>query len=142
MKLIDYLLEEIDYETVDPEEFDEFYSDLNEKLFAFIDLLDIEELSDEQAEALEELMGFIDDSNVEEIDEVKKVNVIRGGKRVKKLPPKKGFKVVNDKYVKMTASEKNTRKRAAKKSARKRKSKQATTNRARKKSLKKRTIYW
>jgi hypothetical protein len=138
-KFINYLLEESDYEEVDPEEFDEFYNDLNKKLFDFLELLDIESLSEDQADALEDLLELIEDSTIEEIDEVAKINVIRGGKRVKKLPPKKGYKVINGKYVRMSASEKRVRSKAAKRSARKLKSKKSSISRKRKKSMKKRT---
>lgn len=64
--------------------------------------------------------------------------VIRNRKKVKRLRPKKGFKVVDGKYVKMKSSEKRKRKRSAIKSSRKRKSKRASIQRKRNKSMRKR----
>lgn len=68
----------------------------------------------------------------------KYIRVVRGGKRMKKKKPKKGFKVVNGKYVKMKSSEKLHRKKAQRKGARKRKAKKSIINRKRKRSMKKR----
>ena len=50
-----------------------------------------------------------------ELEEAVKVKMVRAGQRIKKVPPKKGFKVVGNKYVRMTGAEKLARKRAVKK---------------------------
>jgi hypothetical protein len=120
-------------------ETEEYFDELNKKIFDFIDSLDIDELEEDQAELLDDLMEFISEEEFEdqELDEIAKKRVVRGGKIIRKIPPKKGYKVVNGRYVKMSASEKRVRSKAAKRGARKSRSKKASTIRKRKKSMKK-----
>lgn len=120
-------------------ETEEYFDELNKKIFDFIDSLDIDELEEDQAELLDDLMEFISEEEFEdqELDEIAKKRVVRGGKIIRKIPPKKGYKVVNGRYVKMSASEKRVRSKAAKRGARKSRSKKASTTRKRKKSMKK-----
>lgn len=120
-------------------ETEEYFDELNKKIFDFIDSLDIDELEEDQAELLDDLMEFISEEEFEdqELDEIAKKRVVRGGKIIRKIPPKKGYKVVNGRYVKMSASEKRVRSKAAKRGARKSRSKKASTVRKRKKSMKK-----
>jgi len=74
-----------------------------------------------------------------ELEEAVKVKMVRAGQRIKKVPPKKGFKVVGNKYVRMTGAEKLARKRAVKKAVKTRKThSQKGAIRKRLKSLKKR----
>ena len=90
----------------------------------------------------------VDDDEEEEDEEtiseaLKKVKVVRGGKRMKKFKTNKpGFKVqMKDgraKEVKMSSKEKMTRKKAAKKAARSGKSKRKMAVKKRAKSVKKR----
>lgn len=89
-----------------------------------------------------------DDEEVEEDEEsvseaIKKVRVVRGGKRMRKFKSTKdGFKIKmvdgKPKEIKMTPKEKMKRKKAAKKAVRKGKSKRKIASRKRKKSMKKR----
>lgn len=58
-------------------------------------------------------------TKAEAADEAQKVKMIRHGKVVKGLPPKKGFKIVGNKYVRMTGVEKNIRKKAGIKAGKK-----------------------
>lgn len=120
-------------------ETEEYFDELNKKIFDFIDSLDIDELEEDQAELLDDLMEFISEEEFEdqELDEIAKKRVVRGGKIIRKIPPKKGYKVVNGRYVKMSASEMRVRSKAAKRGARKSRSKKASTVRKRKKSMKK-----
>lgn len=64
--------------------------------------------------------------------------VIRNGKKVKKLKPRMGYKIVNGKYVKMKFSEKLRREIAQRKASKKRKSKKFQINCKRKISIRKR----
>ena len=89
-----------------------------------------------------------DDDEEEEDEEIvsealKKVKVVRGGKRMKKFKTNKpGFKIQmkdgKPKEVKMSSKEKMTRKKAAKKAARSGKSKRKMAVKKRAKSVKKR----
>ena len=89
-----------------------------------------------------------DDDEEEEDEEIvsealKKVKVVRGGKRMKKFKTNKpGFKIQmkdgKPKEVKMSSKEKMTRKKAAKKAARKGKGKRKQAVKKRAKSIKKR----
>lgn len=72
------------------------------------------------------------------LDEGRYKYIVRGRKKVKRLKPRKGYKVVDGKYVKMKSSEKMKRKIAQRKAAKKRKSKKSQINRKRKLSMKKR----
>jgi len=120
-------------------ETEEYFDELNKKIFDFIDSLDIDELEEDQAELLDDLMEFISEEEFEdqELDEIVKKKVVRNGKIVRKIPPKQGYKVVNGRYVKMSASEQRVRSKAAKRGARKSRSKKASTARKRAKSMKK-----
>ena len=74
-----------------------------------------------------------------ELEEAVKVKMVRDGQRIKKIPPKKGFRVVGNKYVRMTGAEKLARKRAVKKAVKTRKThSQKGAIRQRLRSLKKR----
>ena len=64
--------------------------------------------------------------------------VIRKGKKVKKLVPRTGYKVINGKYVKMSSQEKIKRARSAIKASKKRAVQMNKINKKRKKSMKKR----
>lgn len=63
------------------------------------------------------------------------VTVIRNRKRVKKLAPKEGYKVINGKYVKMSSKEKIKRSKASIKAAKKKKSQSKNIARKRAKSM-------
>jgi len=121
---------------------DEYLSDLTEAIFDLIDTLDDDQLSDNQKDIISDILELTDEDGDyidEELDEARKEKVIRGGKKTKRLKRKKGYKVINGKYVKMSSSEKRTRSRAAKKGARKRKSQRSSITRKRKKSMKRRS---
>jgi len=64
-----------------------------------------------------------------------KKRMIRAGKVVKRLPPKKGFKIVGNKYLKILGAEKIKLKKAAIKGAKKKRGQSAKISRARKISL-------
>lgn len=129
---------------------EEYLEELNELIFDFIDSLDLESLSDDQAEKLDDLLEFITDMDVEyeddedidenlteeEINELAKKRVVRGGKIVRRVFCKPGFKAMGGtRCVRMAAKERRVRKKAAKRSARKRKSKSATIQRHRARSM-------
>jgi hypothetical protein len=64
--------------------------------------------------------------------------VIRQGKKIRRKKPKKGYKVVGKKYVKMSSRERMKRKIAQRKAAKKRKAKKSQANRKRRISMRKR----
>lgn len=66
------------------------------------------------------------------------IKVVRKGKVIRKLAPRKGYTIKGGKYVKVNPAEARKRSISAKKAARKRKGKKSQTSRARKISLKKR----
>ena len=72
------------------------------------------------------------------LEEVKKKTVIRQGKRVKIPVSKPGYKVVDDKYVKVSSGEKRNRSKSQKKAAKKKRSKQKQISRKRARSNRKR----
>ena len=117
-------------------ESDEFVSDLMESVFDFIDSLDFDNLSEDQVELLDNVLEMYNEED--ELSEKAKERVVRGGKRVKKLKCKEGYKAVGNRCVKMSSSEKRTRSKAAKKGSRKAKSKRVSTQRKRAKSMRKR----
>ena len=79
---------------------------------------------------------------IEVSDESRLVKVVRKGEVRRRLPPKEGYKVVGNRYVKMSSREKRKRIIAAKKTARKRKGRsQSKSNRKRKRSLRKRSRF-
>lgn len=128
---------------------EEYLEELNELIFDFIDSLDLESLSDDQAEKLDDLLEFITDMDVEyedeedidenlteeELQELAKKRVVRGGKIVRRIFCKPGFKAMGNKCIRMAAKERRVRKKGAKRSARKRKSKSATIQRHRARSM-------
>ncbi|MDY0215178.1 MAG: hypothetical protein RBS24_06695 [Bacilli bacterium] len=131
---------------------EEYLEELNELIFDFIDSLDLEELSEDQAEKLDDLLTFITDMDIEyedgeeedleedlteeELNELKKKRVVRGGKIIRRVFCKPGFKAMGGtRCVKMAAKERRVRKKAAKRSARKRKAKSATIQRHRTRSM-------
>lgn len=72
------------------------------------------------------------------LKEFQKITVVRHGQKMKILPPKKGFKRVGDKYVKMSAQEQKTKSKIAKKGWKKKKPFKAMINKQRAKSMKRR----
>lgn len=130
---------------------EEYLEELNELIFDFIDSLDLEELSEDQAEKLDDLLTFITDMDIEyedgeeedleedlteeELNEIKKKRVVRGGKIIRRVFCKPGFKAMGSRCVKMAAKERRLRKKVAKRSARKRKAKSATIQRHRARSM-------
>ena len=74
----------------------------------------------------------------EELDESRMKRVVRGGKVKRRLKPKKGYKVQNGRYVRLSAQERLKRKRGAKRAARKRRSKRGAIQRKTKRSMRKR----
>ena len=132
------------YEQDEEVDIDEYLSDLTEAIFDLIDTLDDDQLNDEQKDIISDIMELTDDDDGEYIDEesmdeARKEKVVRGGKKTKRLKRKKGYKIVDGRYVKMSASEKRSRSKAAKKGARKRKSQRSSITRKRKKSMKRRS---
>lgn len=119
------------------QEEDEFLSDLTESVFLFLEDVDIDNLDESQFEKLSEILEMLD-SDSEQLEEVKKERVVRGGKRVRKVKCKQGYKAVNGKCVRMSSSEKRVRSKAAKRSAKKKKSKKTQTERKRQKSMRRR----
>jgi len=108
----------------------------------FCSLIDYDALTEEQIDAaieLEDMIENIDGDTVEEgLENEMFKTVIRGGKKVKKLVCRKGFKAQHGKCVKMSAAEKIARAKAAKKAAKKPRKKMSTAARAKlSKSLKK-----
>ena len=76
---------------------------------------------------------------VEITEALKRKKVVRGGKVVKKkVTDKAGYKIKDNKEVKMSAKEKLARKKGAKRAVIKRRGKGASIARSKKKSLKKR----
>jgi hypothetical protein len=65
--------------------------------------------------------------------------VVRGGKIIKKLVHKPGYKIVDGKYEKMDSKEKRNRLKGAKKAAKRRKVHMSSIIKKRNKSLKKHT---
>ena len=130
------------YLNEEPDNTDEFLSDLMELVFEFIDSVDDRQLTEEQQEMLQEILEMYD-SDKEDDDEVseqraRKERVVRGGKRKRKLKCPEGKKAVGGRCVRMSASERRVRSKAAKRGARKRRSKKSSTEMKRKRSLKKR----
>lgn len=111
--------------------------DIFDKYMSLLEKLDIDNISEEIADHLDYILDIME-LNEDDLDEAAKVKVIRKGKMIKRLPPRKGYKVVGNKYVRMKPSESKTRSRSAKKGARKSKAKNATKQRQMKKSLRKR----
>ena len=79
-----------------------------------------------------------DDVYPDNLKEFQKVKVIRGGKPMKVLPPKKGYKRVGDRYEKMSAQEQKAKSKIAKKGWKKKKPMMAKINKNRAKSMKRR----
>lgn len=92
---------------------------------------DTEDLILEIEDSLDDYLGV-----ESEVYEQTKKTVVRGGKKVRKLICKAGYKASGNKCVKMSAKELMTRGKAAKKGARKAKSKKAQASMKRKKSMK------
>ena len=127
---------------------DEYFEELNELIFDFIDTLDFETLSEEQITTLDNLLEFIteidftDDEEIDtteedekDLEEAVRKRVVRKGKIVRKLMCKPGYKGMGNRCVKMSASERRVRRKVAKKSARLRKSKSASIQRHRARSM-------
>jgi len=74
----------------------------------------------------------------EELDESRYKKVVRGGKVKRRLKPKKGYKVQDGRYVKVSSQERLKRKKGARKAARKRRSKKGAIQRKTKRSMRKR----
>lgn len=116
------------------EEVEDIIVDIVDKYIDLLEKLDIDNLSDEVAEHLDYVLEQLD----VDLDEVAKKKVIRKGKMIKRLPPKKGYKVVGNRYVRMKPTESKKRSRSAKRGARKARVKNASRQRKMKKSLRKR----
>jgi hypothetical protein len=107
-------------------------------------------MENELDELIEYLTDFEDDGDMEdeedtdnditeeELNERKLKKVVRGGKIIKKIQCKDGYKAVGNKCVKQSASEKRLRKKAARKAAKKRKGKEVRMNKKRARSMRKR----
>ena len=94
-------------------------------------------LENNEDAALNELNQKLDE-HAEELTEARKIKVVRNGKRIKRVKPKAGYKVVGGRYKKMKSAEKIKRKKGAKRAARKRKGRsQVGANRKRAKSMRK-----
>jgi hypothetical protein len=122
-------------------EIDEYLSDLEEAVFDLIDSLDEDQLNEDQQDIIDDILELTEDESDDiddELDEARTERVVRGGKKVRKLKRKPGYKVKNGRYVKISSSEKRKRSRGAKKGARKRKSQKSSIERKRKRSMKKR----
>jgi hypothetical protein len=122
-------------------EIDEYLSDLEEAVFDLINSLDEDQFNEDQQDIIDDILELTEDDSEyidEEINEVQRERVVRGGKKVRKLKRKPGYKVKNGRYVKISSSEKRKRSRGAKKGARKRKSQKSSIERKRKRSMKKR----
>jgi len=119
--------------------------DYSEKIFedmlTFIVNLDPELLSEDQLENILNIIDNLEIAEKEEISEVQKKVVIRGGKKVRKVVCKPGYKAQGNKCVKMKGAERLRKKKAAIKSARKRKSKGAQIAKKRARSMKKRKAF-
>lgn len=72
------------------------------------------------------------------LKEFQKITVVRHGQKMRILPPKKGFKRVGEKYVKMSAQEQKVKSKIAKKGWKKKKPFKAKINKQRAKSMKRR----
>jgi hypothetical protein len=122
-------------------EIDEYLSDLEEAVFDLIDSLDEDQLNEDQQDIIDDILELTEDESDDiddELDEARTERVVRGGKKVRKLKRKPGYKVKNGRYVKISSSEKRARSKAAKKGARKRKPQRSSIQRKRKKSLRRR----
>ena len=103
---------------------------------------DIDDIDDENLEEDDE--SDSDNYDAEEdvypdnLKEFQKITVVRHGQKMKILPPKKGFKRVGDKYVKMSAQEQKAKSKIAKKGWKKKKPFKARINKQRAKSMKRR----
>lgn len=109
--------------------------DIFDKYYDLLEKLNIDTLPDEIVEHLDYILDLMG----EELNEVAKKKMIRKGKMIKRLPPKKGYKVKGNRYVRMKPKESKTRSRSAKRGARKARVKTASRNRKMKKSLRKRS---
>jgi hypothetical protein len=116
------------------EDVEDIIVDIVDKYIDLLEKLDIDNLSDEVADHLDYILDILDI----DLDEVAKKKVIRKGKMVKRLPPKEGYKVVGNRYVRMKPTESKKRSRSAKRGARKARVKNASRQRNMKKSLRKR----
>lgn len=109
---------------IETETWDEYVYSLHELLFEFLNVLDYEELSEDQKEIVDLLVEYFDDDYYyqleETLDESRYERIVRGGKVKRRLRPKKGYKVVNNKYIKMSEKERKARRRSARKAAKKR----------------------
>lgn len=111
--------------------------DIFDKYYDLLEKLNIDTLPDDVVEHLKYVLDLMGE-DIEELDEVVKKKMIRKGKMIKRLPPKKGYKVKGNRYVRMKPKESKTRSRSAKRGARKARAKTASRNRQMKKSLRKR----
>lgn len=119
---------------------DEIEKDINSIYDLFISILeklDFDKLSDEEAEHLESLLDGMDLES-EDLEEAVKKRMIRKGKVIKRLPPRKGYKIKGNRYVRVDPTEKKKRSRGAIRGARKSRMKAAKKLRTMKKSLRKR----
>lgn len=133
-------------EDIEPsKEVDEYFSDLMETVFDLIDNLDYDNLTENQQDLIDEILELYeddeDDEDDEEIDEVKakRKKVVRKGRKVRKKMCPRGYKKVDGKCVRQSASERRTRSKAAKRAAKKRKGHKSSIQRKRKRSLRKRS---
>ena len=106
---------------------------------------DEDDIDDDDDESLEEDDESDSDNYDAEEDvypdnlkEFQKITVVRHGQKMRILPPKKGFKRVGEKYVKMSAQEQKVKSKIAKKGWKKKKPFKAKINKQRAKSMKRR----
>ena len=144
MKLLEHLNKLLEEDGPDIDDFEEYVEGLHELIFDFIESFDYEELSWDQKEAADNIIEYIDDDyyemyeDDEELDESRMKRVVRGGKVKRRLKPKKGYKVQDGRYVKISAQEKMKRRKGAKKAAKKRRTKKGAIQRKTKRSMRKR----
>ena len=106
---------------------------LMEDVMDFLSLIDFGDLNEDQIRYLDVLLDHADEYELNE----KTKRVVRDKKKIRKKVCKEGYKVVDNKCVKMDAGEKRTRSRSAKKGAKKKKGQKASIARKRAKSMKK-----
>jgi len=84
------------------------------------------------------LMDILVNELPEILDEAKYIYIVRGRKKMKRLAPKPGYKIVNGKYKKMTIKERRRRSRGQRGAVKRRRAKKEQINRKRNLSIRKR----
>ncbi len=102
------------------------------------DIDDDDESLEEDDESDSDNYDAEEDVYPDNLKEFQKITVVRHGQKMRILPPKKGFKRVGEKYVKMSAQEQKVKSKIAKKGWKKKKPFKAKINKQRAKSMKRR----